>query len=902
MGEQKAQQKMHYALREANDDCHKASDGGKGSVRRKLLEENKVSVNSKDQDVAIIMSNTDHRYSYLIFIRIDPDGQWKLVVGPVRCPEHSSHLTSVSGKSLGSLKNHWKRTQNGRFSDSYSHHQSVNRSLENKVTDLHELTNPNRLLDSKSSINSSVWVPNSFTVNVPSDVYNDISKEKTTKRTSKRKGKKKKRKRNKNFRASANECSTSESCSNNDVDNNAGDAIITCPDMSNLSTPSFLEVDANLKGSDCEDESQSSDTETLVLNGRVDESLIEEIISRNDNHSKVISDVHEGPLAADSTSVDCSDSGDGTNLCDGSNASEPPVYVAGERGWRDTKFLGSSFGVGKYSSRSREENNQMNPSPRHLDVPLKEAYIFKKNSSADQPNLWSKSEETNQVNVKVSKRMKRKKTKGSKQGNCLNAHANPNSEGNQISGIMAHATDETSHSLTISRLGLANPEAEPPVHGKQVPSDAKLDDPLEGVNVAASSKSDRNPQNQNSLSFSRSFDHLKQPDVQEELSPRHLQPLAVDELTNVEKEASDSKQQKDMKNHKEEHRTQDVRNQSTDGSTRQPSIMPRGEGLHVLAHNSSEGDWSKAARAVNDAYDVQPACEAVEMASGIPIANFERFLHSASPSICCFRDKPVSLSHCRDETPDLSLESVWEWYEKPGNYGLEVRAEDYETAKRLGTQCSTFSAYFVPLLSAVQLFRYNNKSYANPSPSSPNQDGACSHDPELLFEYFEFEQPPQRRPLYEMIKELVKGEKPLQYRAYGDPTKLHSLKLHDLHPKSWYSVAWYPIYRIPEGNFRASFLTYHSLGHFAHATGACIVLPVVGLQSYNIQGECWFQPRHFDQSENGDFGPGAILKKRLRTLEETASLMARDVVSKGGVTSPNKHPDFEFFLSRKRQW
>lgn len=48
-----------------------------------------------------------------------------------------------------------------------------------------------------------------------------------------------------------------------------------------------------------------------------------------------------------------------------------------------------------------------------------------------------------------------------------------------------------------------------------------------------------------------------------------------------------------------------------------------------------------------------------------------------------------------------------------------------------------------------------------------------------------------------------------------------------------YSVAWYPIYRIPD--FRASFLTYHSLGHFAHATGACIVLPVVGLQSYNIQ-------------------------------------------------------------------
>ena len=31
-----------------------------------------------------------------------------------------------------------------------------------------------------------------------------------------------------------------------------------------------------------------------------------------------------------------------------------------------------------------------------------------------------------------------------------------------------------------------------------------------------------------------------------------------------------------------------------------------------------------------------------------------------------------------------------------------------------------------------------------------------------------------------------------------------------------FSVAWYPIYRIPKGNFCASFLTYHSLGHLVH--------------------------------------------------------------------------------------
>jgi hypothetical protein len=58
-----------------------------------------------------------------------------------------------------------------------------------------------------------------------------------------------------------------------------------------------------------------------------------------------------------------------------------------------------------------------------------------------------------------------------------------------------------------------------------------------------------------------------------------------------------------------------------------------------------------------------------------------------------------------------------------------------------------------------------------------------------------------------------------------------------------YSVAWYPIYRIPDGNFRAAFLTYHSLGHMVRRSAkfdisnpdACIVSPVVGLQSYNAQ-------------------------------------------------------------------
>ncbi|XP_059278726.1 uncharacterized protein LOC132032934 [Lycium ferocissimum] len=120
-----------------------------------------------------------------------------------------------------------------------------------------------------------------------------------------------------------------------------------------------------------------------------------------------------------------------------------------------------------------------------------------------------------------------------------------------------------------------------------------------------------------------------------------------------------------------------------------------------------------------------------------------------------------------------------------------------------------------------------------------------SDDMELLFEYFESEQPQRRRPLFETIQQLVSGDGLSNCRSYGDPSILHTVSLHDLHPHSWFSVAWYPIYRIPDGNLRAGFLTYHSLGHFihkdqtvkAHSVDACVVSPIVGLQSYNAQVE-----------------------------------------------------------------
>ncbi|KAK6645729.1 hypothetical protein PHAVU_L001671 [Phaseolus vulgaris] len=322
-----------------------------------------------------------------------------------------------------------------------------------------------------------------------------------------------------------------------------------------------------------------------------------------------------------------------------------------------------------------------------------------------------------------------------------------------------------------------------------------------------------------------------------------------------------------------------------------------------------EKDSYRISQAVNDACRAQLACEAVHMATGGPVAEFERLLHFGSPVICksldsiscstCSHNHAGAVSLCRHEIPNLPLGCLWQWYEKHGSYGLEISAQDHENPKRQGGVGDfPFRAYFVPSLSAVQLFKNHENQCVNSGenlstcevseacemidisensstasqqsifsvlfPQPRNQDASietpketasisnrsipsinsmCSGDLELLFEYFEFEQPQQRQPLYEKIQELVRGNIPIQSSTYGDPTKLDSINLRDLHPRSWFSVAWYPIYRIPDGNFRASFLTYHSLGHLVRrrtgsdlsTTGSCIVSPAVGLQSYNVQ-------------------------------------------------------------------
>ncbi|WVZ78351.1 hypothetical protein U9M48_026080 [Paspalum notatum var. saurae] len=363
-------------------------------------------------------------------------------------------------------------------------------------------------------------------------------------------------------------------------------------------------------------------------------------------------------------------------------------------------------------------------------------------------------------------------------------------------------------------------------------------------------------------------------------------------------------------------------------------------GLEWRAHNGTETDYSRIKEAISYVYTAKQRVEDIHHRIGRPIADFEQFVYSASPVVHCnpclagctsYLQKCVKDGLHLHQTPEITLSSVWQWYEEPGCYGLEVKAQDFHRSKDFSSSHHQFTSYFVPYLSAVQLFAQPKRSKGgstdkegispnlNPPPifakllpqqsNSRNRSSTlCAEDQangKLIFEFFESEQPYCRRQLFDKVNELIAGVKQLNGQISGDPKSLE-LSLHDLHPASWYCVAWYPIFRIPDGKFQAAFLTYHSLGHWTHRSSGAdlgVVLPVVGLQSYNDKGERWFEMGEVDPCEDGGTAElrcseaSQALKQR---LNEAAAVMSRASVLKEEQTSRNRHPDYEFFISRRR--
>ncbi|EFJ35315.1 hypothetical protein SELMODRAFT_405313 [Selaginella moellendorffii] len=287
---------------------------------------------------------------------------------------------------------------------------------------------------------------------------------------------------------------------------------------------------------------------------------------------------------------------------------------------------------------------------------------------------------------------------------------------------------------------------------------------------------------------------------------------------------------------------------------------------------ASSSSWIEEEEFVSllKAQDLQPTVEALRCSCAASsqhqdLAEIDKVLEVVAPKVLstsCARNPPPCV--CRLKNPGrlrkLSLQSVWDWFEEPSICGIQV--------KSCGEGDDRFDAYLVPYISAIRLF--GNRS---------------DETVPLLFEFYETEQLTLRLPLHHRIQELLK-ENPSSCIINGDPTLLERCSLRSLHPSSWFAVAWYPIYKVPEGQFRCVFLTYHSLGH-VQASGS---LPVLGLQTYHCQVEQWFTLKQ------GNEDCSETLKQRLTSLDRAALVMSR---GSDPVSQKFQHSDYEFFTSRK---
>ncbi|XP_019426855.1 PREDICTED: uncharacterized protein LOC109335199 isoform X2 [Lupinus angustifolius] len=169
--------------------------------------------------------------------------------------------------------------------------------------------------------------------------------------------------------------------------------------------------------------------------------------------------------------------------------------------------------------------------------------------------------------------------------------------------------------------------------------------------------------------------------------------------------------------------------------------------------------------------------------------NFDRILESLTPFVPAqISSEPGVKGHRAPQSnsdPWFFLEDLWESFTESSAYGVEVPL--------IINGSESIQQYYIPYLSAIQL--YAEESYEAEVSSSSGQ---------LVYEYFEGALPHLRPPFHNKIS-ILASEFP-NLKKYGS---------NDLLPSSWFSVSWYPIYRIPVGStlksLDASFLTFHSL-------------------------------------------------------------------------------------------
>lgn len=180
--------------------------------------------------------------------------------------------------------------------------------------------------------------------------------------------------------------------------------------------------------------------------------------------------------------------------------------------------------------------------------------------------------------------------------------------------------------------------------------------------------------------------------------------------------------------------------------------------------------------------------------------DLERFLRASTPRFRLSSD-PNSLR-------DFKLMDVWKHFERISAYGL--RCATY------GGPRGPSSSYFVPFLSSIQLF----EPISGTGNAEAHAGGSGGVSSEEILEYPDgLEAWPRhmRRVLSWGAKNHVGERLPLNQQVVelcgteGPAHVLASSKVSQLHPYSWFAVAWYPLYRVPEAPLTARFLTFHSL-------------------------------------------------------------------------------------------
>lgn len=332
---------------------------------------------------------------------------------------------------------------------------------------------------------------------------------------------------------------------------------------------------------------------------------------------------------------------------------------------------------------------------------------------------------------------------------------------------------------------------------------------------------------------------------------------------------------------------------------------------------------------------IEPALEPVAS----PLCNLEQFLVSVTPFVPAQYLPKTTMRGLRtydaENQPYFVLGDLWESFKEWSAYGAGVPLvlDDNDSVIQ----------YYVPYLSAIQIYGDPSKcpakrrrtgedsdgDYSRDSSSdissdsehercfsysqehnhchlrseiplrinrlslavqhSPVQEGFSSDEGEfgntegcLLFEYLEQNQPYCRQPLADKIS------------AIGFPW-LNSLRSCDILSSSWMSVAWYPIYRIPMGptfkDVDACFLTFHSLHtplsgtQSAQAPGVTYSRDMDGVPKISLPvfGLASYKFKGSLWTPNGD---QLLLNSLLQAAEKWVTLLQVN------------HPDFLFFHRR----